>query len=630
MHGRITYITEDEQYKFKGAILGEDGRTYKFNSGNWVNKNLCLCDLHEEQEVEFELKAPNQYGYVFPKRIRFPGEVLEFRYNRESSQPSHNKGSFSDFVYVKTDSIARVLEQIVENFADSEYAQIPVLYKKIATTFNGLKNEDFIPFESEEPSVLFPAGFTSVSGLPVYIHCIPNRNESVPWYAEDIVVGGEILGRSVFSLVNANWYDLEAAIHEILPNVRENAFEIIRKIEERCFDAESSLVYLDQGCLSNGESADELYVPTGYHEQDGKEIYLLCKKKNGVKGYGWYFCALTYENAPITIFEKKLWLEKWSGLIENAIYEQLADQTLEEQWSFGNRADYGILKNYLRYTFAHQWVNENIEYSSDKQYAAFNTGLPDRNTYKYLYAFFEKTQDNSNQEFHPLYHRPVYTFKEFVVPGRGGNGKILSSNIRPLPNPPQYFEARSATVWELDFNDSNQITIPEYDDTHILIQRCERIPLDFYRYPAVRSAKLSRILDSDKPASDKYKEIREYFKPIVDNAPDNEVTVVYRTLADSLGSVISTAVKKLSWNWRAVVPCFNPERNESCFLLPVSFCDTAKPDRAMVASVDKHDDDYVYTIHTVIPLDWAYLDARLICRPESEWLAADFIDEEEL
>ena len=33
-----------------------------------------------------------------------------------------------------------------------------------------------------------------------------------------------------------------------------------------------------------------------------------------------------------------------------------------------------------------------------------------------------------------------------------------------------------------------------------------------------------------------------------------------------------------------------------------------------------------YTIHTVITLDMAYLDARLVCRPEAEWLAINTID----
>lgn len=105
-----------------------------------------------------------------------------------------------------------------------------------------------------------------------------------------------------------------------------------------------------------------------------------------------------------------------------------------------------------------------------------------------------------------------------------------------------------------------------------------------------------------------------------------EVTQAYRLLKNDLDNVISTAVKRLSWNWRAVVPCYNPEERKPCFLLPVSFCDFIKPDRALIASSYEVDEEIIYQIHTVIPLDWAYLDARLVCRPESEWLATDCIN----
>ena len=45
----------------------------------------------------------------------------------------------------------------------------------------------------------------------------------------------------------------------------------------------------------------------------------------------------------------------------------------------------------------------------------------------------------------------------------------------------------------------------------------------------------------------------------------------------------------------------------------------------MIASAHEVDGEMIYAIHTVISLEWAYLDARLVCRPESEWLAADNI-----
>ena len=318
-------------------------------------------------------------------------------------------------------------------------------------------------------------------------------------------------------------------------------------------------------------------------------------------------------------------MELWAEFDWENIYSQIVSQTLEEQWSFGKRSDYGILRNYLIYTFAHQWKTSAVGFSTDKKYAAFNTGLPDRNTYKYIYAFYEEVNNSSQIQTHPLHISPKYRFKSFIISGRGGDGKTLTMNIHPLPSPPQYFVARSSTVWELGFNDNNQIDLPEYDDQHILIHRCDRLPLDFYRYPASRSEQLRHILDSDMEIAQKYREIREFFMPIVNHEQDSEVMHVYRLLVDALDNVVNAAIKKLSWNWRAVVPCYNPERDESCFLLPVSFCDATKPDRAMIASAHEVNGEMIYAIHTVISLEWAYLDARLVCRPESEWLAADNI-----
>ena len=395
-------------------------------------------------------------------------------------------------------------------------------------------------------------------------------------------------------------------------------------VERRCTAPEESLIWLENGVLSDEEHADHLYVPTGYFEKGGKEIYMLCTRQKGVRGYGWYYDCLTYENAPLDVYDKKNWLELWAQLEWKDVFAGVIDKTLEEKWSFKNRNDNGILKNYLIYTFAHQWRVGEVCTSADERFAAFNTGLPERNTFKYLYAFFEKIDADVTNK-HPLHFAPKYRLRGFVLQDRGGDGKELTTQFRPLPNPPKYFTARSATVWELDFNDSNHAAVPGFDDMHILIQRCERLPLDFFRYPAFRSERLRNILDSQADTAQKYREIREYFSPIVGGEPDEEVTQVYRMLHGALEQVINDAVKRLSWNWRAVVPCYSPEHEETCFLLPVRFCDPAKADRALIASAHTVEDKTVYTIHTVIPLDWAYLDARLVCRPESEWLAAEYI-----
>lgn len=627
MIGKVQYINPDEQYGFKGAIITANGTRYSFNSRNWLNSNLSIDDIAVDDEVEFELKPPNPKGYIFPKQIRFLGEAIDVPRQTDSFDIKHSHGDFKKFVYLKTSALIAPLEKLVEGFSDKGLSVQSNLFRQIAATYNGLDDSDFsFLVENDQDIVRFPSGFCSKEGQIVYLYCIRHDEPGKStWSCDRVFCNNHIMGGAVLhDLVNANWYEIISNLKEIIPDCSDDVKSMVRFIEDRCMIADTALIWLKNGILSTENDADHLYVPTGYALEDGKELYLYCSKHKGVKGYGWYYECITYENAPLDVYDKNAWFELWAEFDWDSIYFQIVNQTLDERWSFGTRGDYGILRNYLIYTFAHQWKTSAVGFSKDKKYAAFNTGLPDRNTFKYIYAFFEEINNSSQIQTHPLHISPKYRFKSFAISGRGGDGKTLKANML-LPNPPQYFAARSSTVWELDFNDNNQVTMPGYDDIHILIQRCDRLPLDFYRYHAFGSERLRNILDSDMENAQKYREIREFFMPIVDNEPDPEVTQVYRLLVDALDNVISVAIKKLSWNWRAVVPCYNPEREESCFLLPVSFCDSAKPDRAMIASAHEVDGEMIYAIHTVISLEWAYLDARLVCRPESEWLAADSI-----
>lgn len=620
MTGKIIRIEpRNDEWVFGGLILVEDGRKYKFTRGNWLNKGIAIEDIPIDTEVEFELGTPNQKGGVYPQKIRFKGEKLVF-------QTKHHQGEFKQFIYIDIDSLQMCLNELVEGFPDSEYTETNALYRKIASFYNNLNDNDFV-FSADNDVVKFPSGFTDKDKNKIYLYGVENQDAAnkSKWKCDSVFCNGHVVGESIFNLVNAKWYDVIDDLKKLDPTDKEEDDDVFYHIKKRCLLKDSAFVWLKDGYLSTEQEANRLYVPTGYHK-DEKELYLYCSRHKGTRGYGWKYDCITYENAPITIYDKKMWYELWAEFDWNVNCEQLKNQTLEESWSFGSRNDYGILKNYLRYTFARQWNNDGVRFSDDKKFAAFNTGLPDRNTYKYIYAFFEQKETDEPVNTHPLHMAPKYKFKSFAVAGRGaGDGKLLRGKIHPLPNPPQYFAARSSTVWELNFNEDNQITMPDYDDIHILIHRCDRLPLDFYRYPATKSDTLRKILDSEETDYQKCQKIREFFKPIVENKPNAEVTDVYQVLADTLDNVISSAIKKLSWNWRAVVPCYNPEREESCFLLPVSFCDSSKPDRAMIASVQENDGKMDYTIHTVISLEFAYLDARLVCRPESEWLAVNDI-----
>lgn len=629
MKGKILYVNPDAEYTFKGALKGEDGTKYFFSSANWLDKTLAETDISVDMEVEFELKAPNIKGRVFPKNIRVPGTAVTFARARTVM---HSRGDFQALVFVQKEVLFPVLEALVGGFDPEKIGNANHMYREIAEYYNNLSDGDFFEKGTGDNAILLiPTGFRSTEGHEVQLYCTKNTNgEKSAWFCKKLCCDGRVYGDSVFSIVNANWYDVRNKIKDLAGDaVESDAQTVIQNIEKRCMDFESAMVCLQNGLETDFDLADTLYIPTGYYEAGGKEIYLGCRRQfGGARGAGWYVKFATYENAPLTLWGKKQWLEMWGGRLDVKRFQNLADQTLPEKWDFGSRSDFGILRNYLFYTFAHQWMQNKVTFSADGKYAAFNTGLPSGYTFDYLYAVYEKLPEPAEGSYHPLHYYQQYTFRSFTRTGLGGDGKILATNFRPLPTPPQYFKDRSSTVWELDFNASNQVELPSYDDEHILIQRCERIPLEFYYACARMSPTMKAILDSSDANGEKCRRIKEFFKPVLEKTGyQAEVAEAYDTLADELRKVIRKAVQKLSWNWRGVVPCYNPSLAQPCFLLPVSFCDSNKPDRALIATVERPEGESpVYTIHTVIPLNWAYLNARLVCRPESEWLGTEVIN----
>lgn len=622
LSGKIARISADDNYKFRGIIIRTDDQLpYTFTSLNWENHELELNDIKVDDEVEFELRKPNAKGMIYPQNIRFKKNIepsfLAY------TEVNHSHGDLYSFVFMDWRSITYALTGILSDLDITNESSSQDIRETISSTYNNLCDDDFTFMDNH--ALTFPTGFEK-DGEPVYLYCTKNYNYVKPeWACARIFFNNRALSSSVFEIINADWYDILSDFKILLPSLPADTTvkTITDNIQQRCFPIEDTFIWLNNGVVTNSEFANKLYAPTGYYLDDGKELYMLCSRRKGIKGFGWYYDLITYENAPIDIYDKKDWMEMWSVFDKETIYESLASQTLEETWSFGNRNDYGILRNYLNYIFAHQLKNNAVKYSSDGKYAAFNTGLPEKSTFKHLYAIFEKIDFEGSDDLHPLYFKQKYKFIEFTRSEIGGTGKILKTQISPLPSPPKFFKARSSTVWELEFDDNNQITMPGFDDIHILIQRCDRLPLAFYAR-TFGSKKLQYILRSELPDSQKYKEIRELLRPIqYKEDRDAEIDQVYEELYGNLKKTIEKAIHRLSWNWRAVVPCYNPELEKPCFLLPVSFCDMNKPDRALIASIDKVNDKIMYNIHTVVPLEWAYLDARLVCRPESEWLAPD-------
>lgn len=86
-----------------------------------------------------------------------------------------------------------------------------------------------------------------------------------------------------------------------------------------------------------------------------------------------------------------------------------------------------------------------------------------------------------------------------------------------------------------------------------------------------------------------------------------------------LDVALASTLKRVRRNYKVVVPQWYPMLGESGgqFLMPLDLTGTGGADLALVVSTVG---DRAYRGHTVLTLDMAYTNARLVARPDSEWL----------
>lgn len=267
---------------------------------------------------------------------------------------------------------------------------------------------------------------------------------------------------------------------------------------------------------------------------------------------------------------------------ETDMLRSLREMALPEIWDYQDQPsdrESPLLYNYLHFTFA-RLRDEDRELDADSKkirvrddlpepLAIFNTGLVDHK-YKSIFALFERNDPG---------HAEEWNFRAFCIPGEG-HGKVVASYFNPLPRPAEYFHSTAELLF-----DPEAPLHPDY--THILTHNRDRLPL----------------------------ELLEQVKTLEDS-------MTIRTLTMYLDEAINVAKKRASWNYKTAIPHYFPSFSRLEFLLPLCL---VKDDRVDVAlSVQKTDTGY--QANTILPLDWAYKSARLVCRPDSDWLAPEQIE----
>lgn len=246
--------------------------------------------------------------------------------------------------------------------------------------------------------------------------------------------------------------------------------------------------------------------------------------------------------------------------------ESLAITSAKENWA-SNGKTYGVLSSYIHHTFSKiyneysasettEQKNKKICILSDNSEACFNTGLFTEN-FESIYGYFTRN-NGSNQTANQSWF-----FVDFV-----SESDYKLSKFKFLPERAVYF----SNIADLIFDYRMDIRI---NMVHILIENKQRLPLSFQEKSEANQS------------------------------------LYFRGVADTLK-------KRLAANYKLAVPQYFPQQQTIQLLVPLCLEeeDTDKTSLALV--LDRQDGFYIGS--TCLTLEMAYQNARLIAKPEVDWL----------
>ena len=284
-----------------------------------------------------------------------------------------------------------------------------------------------------------------------------------------------------------------------------------------------------------------------------------------------------------------------SSLGHRNMLETVAEMAMPESWGFCE-GDMSILESYLNQTFCK--LQRDGLVVENRGFAAFNTGLvtPD---YDELYMCFEPNRRNDKQ---PWYCLGVCT--EFDN-DKGGLSQRLRNECESMPVRANYFRDLGDVVYD----PSRRVTC-NWD--HIAVDNCDRLPSKFLmRYLSDAPKDVKDLLahsESESVLNEKTERLREFLR----NNDDARWQI-----RDALKSAHRRSSKRCAYCFRIAVPSYYPRINKVQTLLPLCLVSDSQPDVALVLG---RDDQGNYEGRTILTLQMAYKNARLLCKPESSWL----------
>ena len=263
--------------------------------------------------------------------------------------------------------------------------------------------------------------------------------------------------------------------------------------------------------------------------------------------------------------EKFALFKDWETAIEDLAKNHAQQE--DGNWDYISKktGKFPVLESYITYSFARLHKEEKIKYAvntekgKELKFACFNTGLA-TSKQEDIFAYFEH-KDNfpPSRQGESYTKQPVWIFKCF---DRESNRTM--NYFVEKPELANYFQNAAELIYE-----SSRRLIPDFE--HILDDREKRFPIGF----------------------------RELSKP---------------QQVERIKSAIDSALTRIRRNYKTAIPQFYSDSIQ--LLLPLCITTAENTDVALVVAKEGE----VYRANTVLPLDWAYNNARLLAKPDREWL----------
>lgn len=343
----------------------------------------------------------------------------------------------------------------------------------------------------------------------------------------------------------------------------------------------------------------KMIFPCRYLKSDGEPVEITLKRST-YEGKPWFlnYIDTTVHSAAKTVYPGKqlesfAFLGSWSGFLS-----ELAEKAVHEAWDFADAPvkDYHILIQYIKYTFYRLTKENKVCVSTDGQFAAFNTGLVDKH-YDDIYACFVPNDAGVETK---------WKFLGFCTSASRGLGKQLVNYFNPLPLPPCYFRKNEDLIFDLD-----KPIHPDFD--HIIIDNIRRLPLKFLRDQFSDCAEALEIVQQLETA-DRYSKraLYDMLREIV-----SENSRLFIRIQNRIKDSIELARKRVRWNYKTAIPSYYPKNDTLSLMLPLCLIDDEIPDVALVVELTQSGN---YQGQTILTIPQAYIDARLLCRLDNDWL----------